>query len=123
MALSGPLSCAANVGFRGSSGRLRILPLLRPKTSRELVDDLMNGPTMPQDVVVNAYELLERRIDIEKKMLATKPTRGLSCYPAGVQSKSDQPDAQLRLRARPASERWRRSEPLTLSAAGEITGA
>ncbi len=36
------------------------------KTSRKLVDGLMHGAAVPDDVVVSAYELLERRVDVVK---------------------------------------------------------
>ena len=36
------------------------------KSSRQLVDGLMHGETVPDDIVVSAYELLERRIDVVK---------------------------------------------------------
>ena len=36
------------------------------RASRELVDGLMHGAAVPDDIVVSAYELLERRIDVVK---------------------------------------------------------
>ena len=37
-----------------------------PRASRGLVDGLMHGAAVPDDIVVSAYELLERRIDVVK---------------------------------------------------------
>src|SRR5262249_2142188 len=46
----------------------RVRPSLgaEAKASRQLVDGLMHGAAVPDDIVVSAYELLERRIDVVK---------------------------------------------------------
>jgi len=60
--------CTAHVCFRRKADTCRVCPSLcaEARASRELADGLMYGAAVPDDIVVSAYELLERRIDVVK---------------------------------------------------------